>query len=123
MQSPPFPRYLFNLRSNYSPQHHVLKHLQLPFLLQCQRPSFTLIQNNRQNYSSIYILIFNFWIATLIECTFLISVSASFPSTSGSIFLPFRFSVQNKTHFLILSFRRVLYAVCFLLGNSTASEF
>jgi len=28
-------------RSKYSPQHHVLKHPQLPFLPQCQRPSFT----------------------------------------------------------------------------------
>ena len=52
MQSPPFPRYLVPPRSNYSPQHHVLKHPQLPFLPQCQRPSFTPIKNNRQNYSS-----------------------------------------------------------------------
>ena len=36
-------------------QHHVLKHPQLPFLPPCQRPSFTPIQNNRQNYSSIYL--------------------------------------------------------------------
>ena len=49
MQSPPFPRYLFPPRSKYSPQHHVLKHLQLPFLPLYQRPSFTPIQNNRQN--------------------------------------------------------------------------
>ena len=33
---PPLPR----PRSKYSTQHHVLKHLQLPFLPQCQRPSF-----------------------------------------------------------------------------------
>ena len=52
MQSPPFPRYLVNPRSKYSPQHHVLKHLQLPFLPQCQRPSFTPIQKKRPNYSS-----------------------------------------------------------------------
>ena len=31
MQSPPFPRYLVPPRSKYSPQHHVLKHPQLPF--------------------------------------------------------------------------------------------
>ena len=49
MQSPPFPRYLVPPRSKYSPQHHILKHPQLPFLPQCQRPSFTPIQNNRQN--------------------------------------------------------------------------
>ena len=47
---PPLPR---PPRSKYSPQHHVLKHPQLPFLPQCQRPSFTSIQNNRLNYSSI----------------------------------------------------------------------
>ena len=50
-----FPRYLVPPRSKYSPQHPVLKHPQLPFLPQCQRPSFTPIQNNRQNYSSIYL--------------------------------------------------------------------
>ena len=60
MQSPPFPRYLVPPRSKYSPQHHVLKHPQLPFLPQYQRPNFTPIQNNRQNYGSIYILIFKF---------------------------------------------------------------
>ena len=54
IQSPPVPRYLIPPRSKYSPQHHVLKHPQLPFLPQCQGPSFTPIQNNRQNYSSIW---------------------------------------------------------------------
>ena len=56
MQSPPFPRYLVPPRSKCSPQHHVLKHPQLPFLPQYQRPSFTPIQNNRQNYSFICIV-------------------------------------------------------------------
>ena len=42
-------------RSKYSPQHHVLKHPQLHFLPQCQRPSYTHIQYNRQNYSSRYL--------------------------------------------------------------------
>jgi len=37
MQSPLLPRYLVLPRSKYSPQHHVLKHPQLPFLPQCQR--------------------------------------------------------------------------------------
>ena len=45
MQSPPFPRYLVPPRSKYSPQHHVLKHPQLPFLPQCQRPSYYLIHS------------------------------------------------------------------------------
>ena len=34
MQSPPFPRYLVPLRSKYSPQHHVLKYPEPPFLPQ-----------------------------------------------------------------------------------------
>ena len=46
--TPPFPRYLVPPRSKCSSHHHVLKHPQLPFLSQCQRPSFTPIQNNRQ---------------------------------------------------------------------------
>ena len=54
-RSPPVPRYLVPPRSKYSPQHHVLKHPQFPFLPQCQRPSFTPIQNNRQDYSYIYL--------------------------------------------------------------------
>jgi len=45
MQSPPFPRYLVPPRSKYSPQHHILKHPQVPFLPQCQRPSFTPISD------------------------------------------------------------------------------
>jgi len=31
--------------------------------------------------------------------------------------------VRKEQNTLILSFRRVLYVVCFLLGNSPASEF
>ncbi len=43
------------IEPKYSPQHPILKHPQPMFLPQCQRPSFTSIQNNRQNYSSIYL--------------------------------------------------------------------
>jgi hypothetical protein len=39
----------------HPPQHPVLKHPQPTFLPQCQRPSFTPIQNNRQNYGSVYL--------------------------------------------------------------------
>ena len=39
------PHYLIPTRSKYSPQHHILKHPQLPFLTQCQRPSFNLTCN------------------------------------------------------------------------------
>ena len=50
------PCYLFPLTPKYSPQHCILKHL----LPQCDRPSFTPIQNNRQNYSSICLNIYIF---------------------------------------------------------------
>ena len=43
------PRYLVPPRSKYSTQHHIPKHPQIPSLPQSQRPSFTPIQNNRQN--------------------------------------------------------------------------
>ena len=49
----PLPCYLVPLRPKYSPQHPILKHPQPKFLPQCERPSFTPIQNNRQNYTSI----------------------------------------------------------------------
>ena len=43
------------LGPKYSPQHPVLEHPQPMFLPQCQRPSFAPIQNNKQNYSSVYL--------------------------------------------------------------------
>ena len=49
------PCYLVPLRSKYSPQHPILKHSQLTFLPQCERPSFTPIHNSRQNYESVVI--------------------------------------------------------------------
>ena len=52
------PRYLVPPRSKYSPQHHIFKYPQLPFLPQLQRPSFTPIQNNWQNYGSIYLYLY-----------------------------------------------------------------
>ena len=50
IQISPLLCYRIPLRPKYSPQHPILKHLQPTFLPQCQRPSFTHIQNNRQNY-------------------------------------------------------------------------
>jgi hypothetical protein len=38
-----------------TPQHPILKHPQPAFLPQCQRPGFTPIQNQEQNYSFIYL--------------------------------------------------------------------
>jgi len=55
MKFSPLPCQLVPLRSKYSPQHPFLKHPQNTFLSQCERPSFTPIQNNRQNYSSVYL--------------------------------------------------------------------
>ena len=55
MQLSPLPYYLVPLRPKYSPQHPIFKHPQPTFLPQCERPSFTPIQNNRQNYSSVYL--------------------------------------------------------------------
>ena len=46
-------------RPKYSPQRRILKHPQPTFLPHCERPSFTPIQNNRQNYISVYL---NFYI-------------------------------------------------------------
>jgi len=50
----PLPCYLFPLRPKYSPQQP-----QPTFLPQCDRPSFITIQDNRENYSSVYL---NFYI-------------------------------------------------------------
>ena len=51
----PFPCYPIPLRPKYSPQYVILKRPKPMFLPQCQRPSFTPIQNNKQNYSSVYL--------------------------------------------------------------------
>jgi len=51
----PFPRYLVPPMSKYSPQHHVLKHPQVPFLPQSQRPSFTPIQNNMAVFCNLMV--------------------------------------------------------------------
>ena len=54
MHFSPLPCYLVPLRPEYSPQHPILRHPQPTFLPQCGRPNFTPIQNNMQNYSSVY---------------------------------------------------------------------
>jgi hypothetical protein len=54
MQFSPLSHHFISFRSKYSPQYPVLKHPQSIFLPSCQRPSFTFIQNYRQNYSFIY---------------------------------------------------------------------
>jgi len=49
----PLPCHLVPLKPKYSPQHRVLKHPQPTFLPECDRPSFTPIQNTRQIYTSL----------------------------------------------------------------------
>jgi len=46
----PLPFYFIHLRPKYTPQHP-----QLMSLPQYEQPSFTPIQNNKQNYSSVYL--------------------------------------------------------------------
>ena len=41
-------------------QHLILEHSQHTFLLRSERHGFTPIQNNRQNYTSIYFNLYNF---------------------------------------------------------------
>jgi hypothetical protein len=53
MKFSPLSCYLVPLRPKYS-QHPILKHPQPMFLPQSQQPSFTPVQNNRQNSSSVY---------------------------------------------------------------------
>jgi len=53
MQSSPLLYYPCLLRPKHLPQYPILEHLQSMFLPQCGRPSFTPIQNNRQNYSCV----------------------------------------------------------------------
>ena len=51
----PLPFYLIPFRLNYVPSASVLKHHQPTFLPQFEWPSLTPIQNNPQNYSSVYL--------------------------------------------------------------------
>jgi hypothetical protein len=53
MQSSPLPCYLVPLGPKYPPQHPILEKPQPTFLPHCERSSFTPIQNNRQDYSSV----------------------------------------------------------------------
>jgi hypothetical protein len=54
MSFSPLPCYFVSLRLKYSPQHPILKHPQSTSLPQYNRPSFTPIYNNRQNYTYVY---------------------------------------------------------------------
>ena len=56
----PLSCYLIPLGPKFSPQHPILKHSQPTFLPQCEQPSFTPIQNNGQNYNSVYLNLYTF---------------------------------------------------------------
>jgi len=58
MQSSPFPSYLVPLGPRYISQHPILENLQLMFLPQCERPRFTPIQQDTQNYNSVYFTLY-----------------------------------------------------------------
>jgi hypothetical protein len=60
----PFRCYHVLLRPKYPSQHPILEKHQPAFLPQLEWPSFTPIQNNRQTYSSVY-LIYTFLGSTL----------------------------------------------------------
>jgi hypothetical protein len=53
MQSSPTPCYLVPLSPIHPPQHSILENPQPTFLPQCERPSFTHIQNNRQDIKRV----------------------------------------------------------------------
>ena len=54
------PCYFDPLKPEYLPHRRLLEHLQPMFLPQCEQPSFTPIQNKRQNYSSVCLDLFIF---------------------------------------------------------------
>jgi hypothetical protein len=58
----PLPCYLIPLGPKYPPQHIILENHQPTFLPQCERSTFKHIQNNRQDYSSVYLNLYT-WIA------------------------------------------------------------
>ena len=60
MQFSSLPLHLAPFSPVYSPQHSILRQSPPMFLLQYERPRFTLIQNNRQNYRSVYLNLYIF---------------------------------------------------------------
>jgi hypothetical protein len=56
----PLLHYLVSLRAKYLPQHPILEHAQATSLPLYERPSFTPIQNKRQNYNSVYLDLYIF---------------------------------------------------------------
>ena len=66
MQSSPLPFYLTLLRSNYHPEHPILKHPQPTFLPHCERHSFTpmyfLTNLLTRNYKSLSVFLYSIYL-------------------------------------------------------------
>ena len=60
MQSSPLLCYLFFPRPKDLPQQTLLRHPQFLFLPRLDRPSFTPVQTNRQNYIPVYLNLYIF---------------------------------------------------------------
>jgi hypothetical protein len=54
----PLSCHLVPLQPKYSPQHPIRKYPQPAFLPQCEQPSFTPVQHNRQTYDFVYLNLF-----------------------------------------------------------------
>ena len=57
-----YNRYLIPQTPKYPPQHPIVEHTLRTFLPQYDRSTFLPMQNNKQNYSSVYLNLY-FWIA------------------------------------------------------------
>jgi hypothetical protein len=82
---------LIPLGPKYPPQHSILENLHTTFLPQCEWQSFTTIQNNRQDYSSVYVNLDIFGLLTSCSIHILILRKVLFKSHS----YPFR-DLQNS---------------------------
>ena len=110
MQYSPFPRCLLPSISKYSPQHHVLKHPQLPFLPQCYTSNnMTVICDAFNNIA------YSLLISTLMSFDWLVQAPTIkwhiCPkwATKDSIFLP------RKTYVLPISCHgRISFSISFV---------
>ena len=57
MYFPILPYFLIPPRTKYSPEHPIREQPQTTLLPEYERPSFTPIKNNRENYSSLYLYV------------------------------------------------------------------
>jgi len=102
------PCYCFPLRPTYSPQHPILKRAQPTFLPHCERPIYTCIQNNRQDYISVYlnVVLLHAFIACIgtLHCCLLalyaVNVLEYIPSCTTKSRKNAKYSVIYKIHFL-----------------------